>query len=77
MSKRKSPSAPVNPDIRSQEKRMLVRKYRQTVLFNEREISMINRYCKKFNVNSKSALYRKIILTHILEQLDKSNPTLF
>lgn len=77
MAKRKKTQLNISPDIRSQEKRQLERCHRQTILFNEKEISLINQYCDKFNIRSKSSFFRNTILSHVLEQLDDSHPTLF
>ena len=55
----------------------LVRKYRKAILFNEREISAINQYCEKHGIRTKSAFFRSIIISHILEQADDNYPKLF
>ncbi len=77
MAKRKKEKLSISPDIRTQEKKRLERNHRQTILFNEKEISLINQYCQKFNIQSKSSFFRNTILAHVLEQLDDSHPTLF
>ena len=38
---------------------------------------MIDRYCQKYKVKSKSAFFREVILTHLLEDLDANYPKLF
>lgn len=38
---------------------------------------MINYYVKKYKCNSRSALLRKIVMTHVLRQLNANFPTLF
>lgn len=55
----------------------MVRRYRKTILFNERERSVINQYCKKFSVKNQAAFMREVVISHILEQLDDNYPKLF
>ena len=38
---------------------------------------MINYYVKKYKCSSRSALLRKIVMTHVLGQLNANFPTLF
>lgn len=58
-------------------KASLVRKNRQVLYFNEKEMSAIDEYCRRFKISSKSALYRQAIMEHILSELDENHPTLF
>lgn len=53
------------------------RKFRAVILFNEKEHSAIDQYCKKYGIRSKSALFRSIIVEHILKQADENYPKLF
>ncbi len=55
----------------------LIRKYRKSILFNEREISAIRQYCDKYGIRNRSAFFRSIIISHILEQADDNYPKLF
>lgn len=80
MGKRKSkrnrkPSAPVG--FQTQGRSSLQHKYRKTILFNEKELSAINQYCEKYGIKSKSAFFRSVIISHILEQIDDNYPKLF
>ena len=50
---------------------------RVTILFSKEEEKMINYYVKKYKCNSRSALLRKIVMTHVLRQLNANFPTLF
>ena len=65
------------PGFRSEERARLIRSHRKVILFNERELSLINRYCEKFSVRNKSAFMRDIVISHILGQLDDNYPKLF
>ena len=55
----------------------LVRKYRKSILFNEREISAINQFCEKYGIKTTSAFFRSIIISHIMEQANDNYPKLF
>lgn len=55
----------------------MVRKYRKTILLNEKELSAITQYCAKYKIKSQSAFIRNAVIAHILEQMDESYPKLF
>ena len=55
----------------------LIRKYRKSILFNEREISAINQFCEKYGIKTKSSFFRSIIISHIMEQANDNYPKLF
>lgn len=55
----------------------LLRKYRKTILFNEKEIAAINHYCNKYKIASKSAFIRNAVIAHIMKDLDENYPKLF
>ena len=55
----------------------LRRRYRKVILFNEKELSFIDQYCRKYSIGNRSALFRNIIISHILEQIDDNYPKLF
>ena len=75
--KKKSQKHSLSPDFRREERAKLVRRYRKTVLFNEKEISLINQYCERFSIRNKSAFLREVVVSHILEQMDDNYPRLF
>ncbi|MDD2596057.1 MAG: hypothetical protein PHD11_09655 [Bacteroidales bacterium] len=75
--KKKSKHKPVPADFQRLQKSALVRKYRKTILFNEKELSAINMYCDKYNIRSKSSFFRGVIISHILNQIDENYPKLF
>ena len=75
--KKKSQRHNLKPDYRREESAKLIRRYRKTVLFNEKEISLINQYCERFSIRNKSAFLRDIVISHILEQMDDNYPRLF
>lgn len=55
----------------------MLRKYRKTILLNEKELSAINQYCAKYKIKSKSAFIRNAVIAHIMEQMDENYPKLF
>ena len=67
----------LSPDYRRERQDKLVRRYRKTILFNEKELSLIRQYCEKYSVRNKSAFMRDIVISHILEQIDDNYPRLF
>ena len=64
-------------DFQGGRKNGLTRKYRKAILFNEREISAINQFCEKYGIRTKSAFFRSIIISHIMEQANDNYPKLF
>lgn len=54
-----------------------MRNRRKAILFNEKELSLIDQYCERFSIRNKSAFMREIVISHILEQLDDNYPKLF
>ena len=65
------------PDFQREQRNQLVRRYRKAILFNEKELSLINQFCEKYSVKNKSAFIRNIVISHILEQMDDNYPRLF
>jgi hypothetical protein len=55
----------------------LKRKARQTIRFNNRELSAIQQYCDKFKVKNKSRFMREVIITEVLRKFDENYPTLW
>ena len=76
MAKKKNHKS-VDPDFQSKKRAELVHKYPKTILFSEKELSVIDQYCKKYSVKNKSSFFRDIIISHILEQIDDNYPKLF
>ena len=55
----------------------MLRKHRQTIYLNDREMAVISAYCSRFQVKHKSVLLRDAILSRVLETLGENPPTLF
>ena len=73
--KRKIPK--IDPEFLSREKASMVKKNRQVIYLNDKEMAAISEYCSRFKVNTKSVLFRQAIMEKILKGLDSNPPTLF
>ncbi|HQH41530.1 MAG TPA: hypothetical protein PLC81_03915 [Bacteroidales bacterium] len=62
---------------RKQKDPELLRKYRQSVLFNKREIAAINKYCSRYKINNRSRFMREAIISEVLRRFDRDYPSLF
>ncbi len=67
----------VDPDFLRREKESLIRKNRQVIYLNDKEMAAISEYCSRFKVNTKSVLFRQAIMEKVLKELDENHPTLF
>ena len=55
----------------------LLRRNRQTFLFNDRELRAFEIYCKKYKIKNKARFIRETIITEVLRKFDEDHPTLF
>ena len=53
------------------------RENRISILLNESELRMLDKFCEKYGVANRSRLIRETLMRAILKQLDKDQPTLF
>lgn len=53
------------------------REYRISLLLNEKEQRMLDRFCEKYGVSNRSRLIRETLMRAILKQLENDEPTLF
>lgn len=68
----------VDPDYYRRQKDALLRKHRQVLLLNDKELEAIEEYRRRYNVKTpKAELLREIVMDRILSGLDESHPTLF
>ena len=77
MAKRKKIYQGVDPGYLKKQKAALVRRHRQVIYLNDREMAAIQQYCEQFRVDTKGALFRQAIMEKILKELDENHPTLF
>ena len=74
---KKKKTAGVDPEYLKKQRASLVRKHRQVIYLNDSEMAAINNSCERFRVETKAALYRKVIMEKILKDLEDNYPTLF
>jgi len=55
----------------------LLRVNKKTILFNNRELKAIERYCRKYRIKNRSKFMREAIISSILKKYDEDYPTLF
>ena len=67
----------VDPEYLKKQRASLVRKHRQVIYLNDSEMAAIKNYCERFRIETKAALYRKVIMEKILKDLEDNYPTLF
>ncbi|MCD6564985.1 MAG: hypothetical protein J7K53_03480 [Bacteroidales bacterium] len=55
----------------------LKRTNRHTIMFNNRELDVLNAYCAKYKIRNRSKFMREAIITTVLKKLDDDYPTLW
>lgn len=75
--KRKSRVQTVDPEYLKKQKSSLVRRHRQVMYLNDREMEAVEMFCEKFHVEKKSRLYREAVMEKVLTALQNNHPTLF
>jgi len=55
----------------------MLRKNKQVLLFNDKEMEVISYFCRKYKIVSKSRFFRETIIAAILRILEEDYPTLF
>ena len=55
----------------------LKRVNRKVIQFNNRELSAIEVYCKKYRIDNKSQFMRETIIMAVLKKFDEDYPTLW
>lgn len=67
----------VDPAYFDKQRESLLRIHRKSVLFNDKELTAIDEYCRRFKVSSRSALIRQSVMERVLRGLEENHPTLF
>jgi len=67
----------VDPAFLERQKASLLRKNRQVIYFNDKEMAAVEEYCTRFNVRAKAVLFREAIMDKVLSELQENHPTLF
>lgn len=55
----------------------LKRVNKKVISFNNKEISVIEQYCKKYKIDNRSQFMREAIIKSILKKMDEDYPTLW
>lgn len=53
------------------------REHRISILLNDKEQQMLDRFCEKYGISNRSRLIRETLIRAILKQLENDQPTLF
>ncbi|MDR3226106.1 MAG: hypothetical protein LBT56_00345 [Prevotellaceae bacterium] len=53
------------------------RTHRQTIVFNDTEMSVITNFCSKYKITKKTKFFRETIISTILQKLEEDHPKLF
>ena len=75
--KSKKKKSGYDPAFIQKEKQALKRRHRKTILFNDRELALIDEYCQKNKISYKSGMMRRIIMEKLLTDMGQKPPTLF
>ena len=76
-SAKKKNSRKCDVSLLEKERKALRRHHRKVVFFNDREMALINEYCKSHKISSRSAMMRSIVIERILTDMGENPPTLF
>lgn len=77
MAKKWKRRSALDPEYLKKQKASLLRRHRQVIYLNDKEIEAITQYCDKFGVKAKAVLFREAIMDKVLSELSDSHPTLF
>jgi len=55
----------------------MLRKHKQVLSFNDKEMEVVSFFCKKYKIVSKSRFFRETIISAILRKMEDDHPTLF
>lgn len=53
------------------------REHKISLLLNEKEIRLLDRFCEQYGVSNRSRLIRETLMRTILKQMENDQPTLF
>ena len=53
------------------------REHRVSILLNESEQRILDRFCERYGVKNRSRLVREALMRALLKKLDHDHPTLF
>lgn len=67
----------VDPRDINREQDSLLHRNRAVIYFNDKEVDAIDEYCSRYNISSRSALFREAIMEKILSVISEDHPRLF
>ena len=67
----------VDPEYLMKQRASLLRRNRQVIYLNDREMAAIDEYCNRFGIRARSVLMREAVMEKILNELEENHPTLF
>ncbi|MBR6117898.1 MAG: hypothetical protein IKQ11_03460 [Paludibacteraceae bacterium] len=53
------------------------REHKISIMLNESEMRILDRFCEKYGVKNRSRVVRESLMRAILKKLDNDQPTLF
>ena len=53
------------------------REFKVSIMLNESELKMLDRFCDRYGVSNRSRLIRETLMRAILKKMDADQPTLF
>ena len=51
--------------------------HRVTIMLNDSELRVLNRYCQQYGLKNRSRVVRETLVRSILKRMDEDTPTLF
>ena len=67
----------VDPAFLEKQRASLIRRNRQVIYLNDKEMEAVDAYCTRFNVRARAVLFREAVMEKVLSELDENHPTLF
>lgn len=58
-------------------KQRIPRRHKVSFLLNDKELQVLDRYCKRYNIQNRSRLIRESLMKTILRRYENDSPTLF
>lgn len=53
------------------------RKHRLTLVLNDEEQKVLNKFCNDYNIENRSGFLREVIFQSLLKKIEQDHPTLF
>lgn len=67
----------IDPEFRRREKDALVRRHRKVIYLNDRELHVLEDYCRRYRITSLAAFFRATVMEEVMRRLDEGHPKLF